>query len=67
MKKVLLLMAVALLTLPLQAKKKQPKVQTEREYWCEQAWKMAQPVLENILTGAASPPSCPTPTGPPCA
>ena len=41
-------MAVALLTLPLQAKKKQPKVQTEREYWCEQAWKMAQPVLENM-------------------
>ena len=33
------------------AKKKQVKQQTDREYWCEQAWKMAQPVLENMAKG----------------
>ena len=36
---------------PINAKKKQVKQQTEREYWCEQAWKMAQPVLENMAKG----------------
>ena len=33
------------------AKKKPVKQQSDREYWCEQAWKMAQPVLENMAKG----------------
>ena len=45
-------MAAVLVALPADAKKKQAKQeQTEREYWCEQAWKMAQPVLENMAKG----------------
>ena len=32
------------------AKKKQPQ-QTDREYWCQEAWRMAQPVLENMAKG----------------
>mgnify|MGYP002625370893 CR=1 FL=1 len=47
-----MLMAAVLVALPADAKKKQAKQeQTEREYWCEQAWKMAQPVLENMAKG----------------
>ena len=49
---VLMLLAAVLVAMPADAKKKQAKpVQTEREYWCEQAWKMAQPVLENMAKG----------------
>ena len=49
---VLMLMAAVLVAMPADAKKKQAKQeQTEREYWCEQAWKMAQPVLENMAKG----------------
>lgn len=33
------------------AKKKQSKPMTDREYWCSQAYKMAQPVLENMAKG----------------
>ena len=33
------------------AKKKSALKQTDREYWCEQAYKMAQPVLENMAKG----------------
>ena len=33
------------------AKKKSAPKQTDREYWCEQAYKMAQPVLENMAKG----------------
>ena len=52
MKKVLMMMAVALLALPLQAKKKPAAQQlTDREYWCQEAWRMAQPVLENMASG----------------
>ena len=51
MKKLLILLAVALMALPMAAKKKQVKQQTDREYWCEQAYKMAQPVLENMAKG----------------
>ena len=36
--------------LPTEAKKKAPQP-TEREYWCQEAWKMAQPVLENMAKG----------------
>ena len=33
------------------AKKKPQKPMTDREYWCSQAYKMAQPVLENMARG----------------
>ena len=51
MKRLLIILAVALIALPMAAKKKQVKQQTDREYWCEQAYKMAQPVLENMAKG----------------
>ena len=37
--------------LPVEAKKKAVKQLSDREYWCEQAYKMAQPVLENMAKG----------------
>lgn len=37
--------------LPVEAKKKATKQFSDREYWCEQAYKMAQPVLENMAKG----------------
>ena len=41
-----------LVAMPVSAgKKKQVKQQSDREYWCEQAYKMAQPVLENMAKG----------------
>ena len=46
----LMLLAVALCSLPLQAAKK-AKQMSDREYWCQQAYKMAQPVLENMAKG----------------
>ncbi len=36
---------------PVEAKKKATKQLSDREYWCEQAYKMAQPVLENMAKG----------------
>ena len=40
------------LMLPIAAKKPKQTVQkTDREYWCEQAYKMAQPVLEPMSKG----------------
>ena len=52
MKRTILIIAALALLLPLQAAKKtkQPQ-QTEREYWCSLAYKMAQPVLENMARG----------------
>ena len=52
MKRTLILLAAITLLLPLQAakKNKQPQ-QTDREYWCTLAYKMAQPVLENMAKG----------------
>lgn len=37
--------------LPVEARKKATKQLSDREYWCEQAYKMAQPVLENMAKG----------------
>ena len=52
MKKLTLMLLLALLVLPaVAAKKKQVKQQSDREYWCEQAYKMARPVLENMAKG----------------
>ena len=50
MKKLILIAAALMLLLPLQAKKKQVQ-QTDREYWAALAYKMAQPVLENMAKG----------------
>lgn len=52
MKRTILIIVALALLLPLQAAKKtkQPQ-QTEREYWCSLAYKMAQPVLENMARG----------------
>ena len=45
-----LLLILLIFALPVAAKKKAAQ-QTDREYWCEQAYKMAQPVLENMAKG----------------
>ena len=52
MKRTILIIAALALLLPLQAAKKakQPQ-QTDRDYWCSLAYKMAQPVLENMAKG----------------
>ena len=52
MKRLLLLTAALLLLLvPSMSKKKAKTVQTDREYWCQLADKMARPVLENMSRG----------------
>ena len=48
MKRLLSLIAALVLLLPAQAAKKQKTQQTDREYWCTLAYKMAQPVLKNM-------------------
>jgi hypothetical protein len=45
------MMVAVLMLMPVAAKKVKKAVQTDREYWTEQAWKMAQPVLENMAKG----------------
>ena len=50
-KRFLLAVAVAFVLLPAQAKRVKKQVQTDREYWAELAYKMAQPVLENMARG----------------
>ena len=49
--KSLVVMLVLLMPASAVAAKKKQKQQTDREYWCEQAYKMAQPVLENMANG----------------
>jgi len=53
MKRIVLLvvMLLAMTTVAFGAKKKNVKTQTDREYWVEVAYKMAQPVLENMSKG----------------
>ena len=51
MKRLISLIAALVLLLPVQAAKKQKTQQTDREYWCALAYKMAQPVLENMAKG----------------
>lgn len=46
---VLTVCLLTLLLVPVSAKSK--KIQTDREYWSSLAWKMAQPVLENMSKG----------------
>ncbi len=52
MKKIVIILATVALLLPVQATKKTKRPQqTDREYWCSLAYKMAQPVLENMAKG----------------
>ena len=51
MKRILFLVAASMLLLPLQAKKVKKQPLSDREYWCAQAYQMAQPVLENMARG----------------
>ena len=51
MKKIVVAIVALLALMPVEAKKVKKAVQTDREYWCEQAYKMAQPVLENMAKG----------------
>ena len=51
MKRTIVMMVAVLMLMPVAAKKVKKAVQTDREYWTEQAWKMAQPVLENMAKG----------------
>ena len=46
----ILLLVCLFLALPVAGSKKKQQP-SDREYWCEQAWKMAQPVLENMAKG----------------
>ena len=43
--------AITIFILPVEAKKVKTQEISERQYWCQQAWKMAQPVLENMAKG----------------
>ena len=51
MKKVIILLMALIALTPVEAKKVKKAVQTDREYWTELAYKMAQPVLENLAKG----------------
>ena len=51
MKKVIILLMALMALTPVEAKKVKKAVQTDREYWCELTYKMAQPVLENMAKG----------------
>ena len=51
MKKTIIVMMALLVMMPADAKKVKKAMQTDREYWCELAYKMAQPVLENMAKG----------------
>ena len=50
MKKVLLTLGLLLVLMPVAAKKVKQQ-QSDREYWVQQAYRMAQPVLENMARG----------------
>ncbi len=45
------LLTLLMVTVPMNAKKKSSPQLSDREYWCQQAWRMAQPVLENMARG----------------
>ena len=51
MKRLILLTAAIALLLPMQAAKKAKQQQSDRDYWTTLAYKMAQPVLENMARG----------------
>ena len=46
-----ILLLAFVLIMPVQARKTKTAEQSDREYWCQLAYKMAQPVLENMAKG----------------
>ena len=50
MRKILIIIAMLAVTTGIGAKKKTQQ-QSDREYWCALAYRMAQPVLENMARG----------------
>ena len=50
-KTIFLLLALVMVLVPADAKKAKKAEKSDREYWTEQAYKMAQPVLENMARG----------------
>ena len=46
-----ILLLASLLIVPAQARKTKTIEQSDRQYWCSLAYKMAQPVLENMAKG----------------
>ena len=54
MQRILVIMAVVLCLMPVAAKKKQAVQKSDREYWCQLAYQMAQPVLEPMSKGELS-------------
>jgi len=51
MKKFFIMLAVILVAMPMTARDKKMRPTNDRQYWCSQAFKMAQPVLENMAEG----------------
>ena len=51
MKRLYIVMAAMVLLLPLHAARKTKQQPSDREYWCSLAYKIAQPVLENMAKG----------------
>ena len=51
MKKTIIIVVALLALLPVAAKKEKPAAQSDREYWASQAYRMAQPILENMAKG----------------
>ena len=51
MKKIIIAIVALMALVPVEAKKSKKAVQTDREYWSEQAYKMAMPVLKNMANG----------------
>ena len=50
-KTIFLMLALVMVLVPADAKKAKKAAKSDREYWTEQAYKMAQPVLENMARG----------------
>ena len=48
---IILTLVAIIVAMPLTAKKKPETTKTDRQYWEEQAYKMARPVLENMARG----------------
>ena len=51
MQKIIITIIALMALMPAEAKKAKKAAMTDREYWTEQAYKMAQPVLENMARG----------------
>ena len=50
-KNYLILLLLLVILMPAAARKKATPILSDRQYWCQEAWRMAQPVLENMARG----------------